>query len=144
MKVKDILNSKGRNIFTVTEHDSVNTAVAALATNRVGFLIVMSMDGTVAGVISERDIVHRCMSLKKDPEQLKVGDIMTPKSALITAAEDDEIEKVMTTMTDKKVRHLPVFQDEEVVGLISIGDVIKFILEEKNDAIKSLMDYVSR
>jgi CBS domain-containing protein len=102
------------------------------------------MDGTVAGVISERDIVHRCMSLKKDPEQLKVGDIMTPKSALITAAEDDEIEKVMTTMTDKKVRHLPVFQDEEVVGLISIGDVIKFILEEKNDAIKSLMDYVSR
>jgi CBS domain-containing protein len=144
MKVKDILNSKGRKIFTVTEHDSVNTAVAALATNRVGFLIVMSMDGTVAGVISERDIVHRCMSLKKDPEQLKVGDIMTPKSALITAAEDDEIEKVMTTMTDKKVRHLPVFQDEEVVGLISIGDVIKFILEEKNDAIKSLMDYVSR
>ncbi len=144
MKVKDILNSKGRKIFTVAEQDSVNTAVAALAANRVGFLIVMSINGTVAGVISERDIVHRCMILKIDPEQLKACDIMTPKVSLITASEEDEIETIMTTMTEKKVRHIPVFQGETVTGLISIGDVIKFILEEKNDAIKSLMDYVSR
>jgi len=144
MKVKDILASKGRKLFSVAEHDTVDDVVTALATNKVGFLIVMNTSGNVSGVISERDIVHRCMSMKKDSGQMKASDIMTPKSDLITASEEDEIERIMTTMTEKKIRHLPVFQGDKVVGLISIGDVIKFILEEKNEAIKSLMDYVSR
>ena len=144
MKVKDILNSKGRKVFTVSEDDSVEFVVSQLATNKIGFLIVQTSAGAVAGVISERDVVHRCMSMKKDPVLMKAKEIMTPKGQLITAAEDDEIEHIMSTMTEKKIRHLPVFQNDAIAGLISIGDVIKFILEEKNEAIKSLMDYVSR
>lgn len=144
MKVKDILDSKGRKIFTVAEDASVGTVVSELVTNKIGFLVVKNGSGDVAGVISERDVVHRCMSAHKDPAQMKASDIMTPKSVLFTASEGDEIESIMTTMTEKKIRHLPIFQEEKLVGLISIGDVIKFILEEKNEEIKSLMDYVSR
>ena len=75
---------------------------------------------------------------------MKASEIMTPKANLITASEEDDIESIMTKMTDNKIRHLPIFQGEQLVGLISIGDVIKFILEEKNEEIKSLIDYVSR
>ena len=144
MKVKDILDSKGRKIFSVADNATVEQVVTELTTNKIGFLVVKNSSGIVVGVISERDVVHRCMSVKKDPAQLKATDIMTQKSALLTASENDEIETIMSTMTEKKIRHLPVFTGEQMVGLISIGDVIKFILEEKNEAIKSLMDYVSR
>ncbi|MFA6455847.1 MAG: CBS domain-containing protein [Bacteroidota bacterium] len=144
MKVKDILDSKGRKVFTVKESATVEHIVSQLATNKVGFLVVMNDIGEVSGVISERDVVHRCMSVKQDPTHLKASEIMTPRTALSVAAEEDEIESIMATMTDKKIRHLPIFKGEELTGLISIGDVIKFILEEKNEEIKSLMDYVSR
>ena len=144
MKVKDILDSKGRKIFAVSENDTVDHVVTTLATNKVGFLVVQNNSGNVVGVISERDVVHRCMNVKLDPRSLKASDIMTPKANLHTASESDDIESIMTTMTEKKIRHLPIFQGEQMVGLISIGDVIKFILQEKNDEIKSLMDYVSR
>ncbi len=144
MKVKDILDSKGRTLFTISEEKTVDDVVAMLATNKVGFLIVVNSSGNVAGVISERDVVHRCMSTKSDPLRMKAGDIMTPKDKLFTATENDDIESIMSTMTEKKIRHLPIFQGDKLTGLISIGDVIKFILEEKNEEIKSLMDYVSR
>lgn len=143
MKVKDILDSKGRKIFTVDEGATVEQVVSELATNKIGFLIVKNASGKVAGVISERDVVHRCMSTKNDSALMKANEIMTPKSNLITATEEDEIESIMTTMTEKKIRHLPIFHSDDIVGLISIGDVIKFILEEKNEEIKTLREYVS-
>lgn len=144
MKVKDILNSKGRRICTVTAEQSVEHVVSELASNKIGFLVVLDPSGALSGVISERDVVHRCMSAKKNPASATAGDIMTPKEKLYTAAENDDIERIMTTMTEKKIRHLPILQDGLVVGVISIGDVIKYILEEKDEAIRSLTEYVSR
>ncbi len=144
MKVKDILNSKGRSLFSVHEDATVEHIVAELAANKIGFLIVKGNDNTVAGVISERDIVHRCMSAKKDPSKATAKEIMTEREKLVTANEDQEIDEVMTMMTRKKVRHLPVFQGNEITGLISIGDVIKIMLDDKDEAIKTLMDYVTK
>jgi CBS domain-containing protein len=144
MKVKDILDSKGRRILTVHTETSIEQIVAELSANKVGFLIVVDQSGALAGVISERDVVHRCMSAKKDPVQTRAAEIMTPKTQLFTATEQEDIESIMATMTGKKVRHVPVLQGDQVVGVISIGDVIKFILEEKNQEILSLKDYVSR
>jgi CBS domain-containing protein len=144
MKVKDILNSKGRSLFSVHEDSTVENIVAALAANKIGFMIVKDSSNAVAGVISERDIVHRCMSAKKDPSSVTAKEIMTLREKLITANEEQEIDEVMTTMTEKKIRHLPVFQGNELTGLISIGDVVKIILDDKNEEIKTLMDYVSR
>ncbi len=144
MKVKDILNSKGRKLFSVLEDATVETIVTELAMNKIGFLIVRNGANAVAGVISERDIVHRCMSAKKDPSVVTAKEIMTSREKLVTANEDQEIDEVMTMMTEKKIRHLPVFQGEELTGLISIGDVIKIMLDDKNEEIKTLMDYVSK
>jgi CBS domain-containing protein len=144
MKVKDILNSKGRSLFSVTEDSTIENTVAALAANKIGFLIVKDGSNAITGVISERDIVHRCMSAKKDPRTVTAKEIMTLREHLVTANEDQEIGEVMTLMTEKKIRHLPVFQGKELTGLISIGDVVKIILDDKNEEIKTLMDYVSR
>lgn len=144
MKVKDILNSKGRSLFSVTEDSTIENTVAALAANKIGFLIVKDGSNAITGVISERDIVHRCMSVKKDPRTVTAKEIMTLREHLVTANEDQEIDEVMALMTEKKIRHLPVFQGKELTGLISIGDVVKIILDAKNEEIKTLMDYVSR
>nr|AOR51185.1 hypothetical protein [uncultured bacterium pAM1] len=144
MKVKDILKSKAKKIFTVTTENTVEQVVNELATNKIGFLVVMDLSGALAGVISERDVVHRCMSAKKDPVSVTAAEIMTPKSRLYTATDGEDVERIMATMTEKKIRHLPIVQEDMVIGVISIGDVIKYILEEKDEAIRSLTEYVSR
>lgn len=141
MKAKDILASKGHVIYTVKENESVHDIVAKLVNNKIGFLVVFDSADDVTGVISERDVVHKCIHHHKDPAQIKAIEIMTKRDDLISAAEDDDIEKIMNIMTEKKIRHLPVFKEDQLTGIISIGDVIKFILEAKNDEIKTLTDY---
>ncbi len=141
MKAKDILSSKGRVVFTVKESETVQDVVAKLVNNKIGFLVVFDTADDVTGVISERDVVHKCIHLHKDPTQMKAVDIMTKRDDLISASEDDDIEKIMNIITSKKIRHLPVFREDQLTGIISIGDVIKFILEAKNDEIKTLTEY---
>jgi CBS domain-containing protein len=141
MKAKDILASKGRIVYTVKENETVQTVVEKLAGNKIGFLIVCDSADDVSGVISERDVVHKCIHHHKDPVQMKAIEIMTKRDDLISASEDDDIEKIMNVMTAKKIRHLPVFKEDQLTGIISIGDVIKFILEAKNDEIKTLTEY---
>ena len=141
MKAKDILASKGIVLYTIQESESVQDVVAKLATNKIGFLVVYNPAEDVVGVISERDVVHKCLHHHKDPARQKANEIMTKRDELISAAEDDDIEKIMNIMTEKKIRHLPVFKDNQLTGIISIGDVIKFILLAKNDEIKTLTEY---
>ncbi len=141
MKAKDILASKGHVLYTIQESESVQDVVAKLATNKIGFLVVFNSSEDVVGVISERDVVHKCLHRHKDAAHMKAIEIMTKRDELISAAEDDDIEKIMNIMTEKKIRHLPVFKDNQLTGIISIGDVIKFILLAKNDEIKTLTEY---
>ena len=95
MKVKNILDSKGRKIFTISEDTTVYNVVSELSANKIGFLIATNASGNVTGVISERDVVHKCVNAKKDPAQMKASEIMTPKANLITASEEDDIESIM-------------------------------------------------
>lgn len=141
MKAKDILASKGHVIYTVRENESVQDVVSKLVNNKIGFLIVFDSADDVIGVISERDVVNKCIHHQKHPSQMKAFEIMTRRDDLIFAVEDDDIEKIMNIITAKKIRHLPVFKEDQLTGIISIGDVIKFILEAKNDEIKVLTDY---
>ncbi|MDP1675847.1 MAG: CBS domain-containing protein [Bacteroidota bacterium] len=141
MKAKDILSSKGHVIYTVKENETVQNIVAKLVDNKIGFLVVFDSADDVVGVISERDVVHKCIHQHKDPAQMKAVEIMTKRDDLISATEEDDIEKIMNTMTSKKIRHLPVFKEDQLTGIISIGDVIKFILLAKNDEIKTLTEY---
>lgn len=144
MKVTAILASKGHSVHTVMSESTVAQCITVLSTNKIGFLIVTNQNGDLAGVISERDIVHRCMGTSGNPDITKANEIMTPAAALVTATEQADIGHIMTVMTERKVRHVPILREGKVIGVVSIGDVIKYILEEKNEEIRSLMEYVSR
>jgi CBS domain-containing protein len=143
MKAKEILRSKGGAIVSITEASTVAQAVAALAQHKIGFLIVNDASGAFAGVLSERDVVQKCVSGKKDTDQVPVSAIMTPKERVITGTEEEDIESIMNTMTERKIRHLPIFNGPQLKGIISIGDVIKTILQAKDEEIKTLSSYVS-
>jgi CBS domain-containing protein len=143
MRAKDILSSKGRNVFTLVDEASVFEAVKILTDNKIGFLVILNAAGGVTGVLSERDVIQKCIFTRHDPEQLKVSEIMTPKYKIISATEDEHIQSIMNTMTEKKIRHIPIFNGEQLSGVISIGDVIKHILQAKDNEIKSLSEYVS-
>ena len=141
MKAKDILANKSKTVFTIFEEHTVFDVVAELAKNKIGFLVVTNISDGVAGVISERDVIHKCVHQKRDPLSVKAKDIMTPKERLIAATEDDDIQTIMNTMTERKIRHIPVFKENQLLGIISIGDVVKNILVAKDNEIKTLTEY---
>lgn len=141
MKAKDILASKSKEILTISEDATVFDVVTKLATHKIGFLIVTNTEAGVAGVLSERDIIQKCISLQKDPTTMKAKDVMTPREKLVSATEEEDVQQIMNTMTEKKIRHLPIFDGDQLKGIISIGDVIKFILEAKDSEIKTLTEY---
>ena len=141
MKAKDILATKGSTLWSISEDASVHDVVNMLTEHKIGFLIVTNTTTGVAGVISERDVVHKCVSQQKNTSEIKAKDIMTSREKLVAGSEEDDVQHIMNTMTEKKIRHLPVFDGDQLKGIISIGDVIKFILEAKDSEIKTLTEY---
>ncbi|RCK71714.1 MAG: CBS domain protein [Ignavibacteriae bacterium] len=143
MKAKEILNLKGRNVIVVAEDATVTTAVSELVNNKVGLLLVKNIAGEIVGVVSERDIIKKCLYLKKDPDQVIIKDIMTTKEKIVAASEEDDIQILMNIMTSKRIRHIPIFRGTELTGIISIGDIVKNLLEQKDYEIKTLVDYIT-
>lgn len=143
MKAKDILSAKGNSVLSIQEDASVQQAVSELSSHKIGFLVVRNAGGKVTGVVSERDVVNKCVQSKSDPEKTLVKEIMTPKEKIVLGFEEDDIESIMNTMTEKKIRHLPIFSGDQITGIISIGDVVKVLLESKDKEIQALSAYVS-
>jgi len=143
MKAKDILDVKGRKIFSIAESATVFHAVDELVKYQVGLLIVKSTAGEIVGVLSERDIVKKWIHQKKEPVTMNVRDIMTRTNELVAASEDDDIQSIMNIMTERRIRHVPIFRGHELTGIISIGDIVKNLLEMKEYEIKTLIEYVS-
>jgi CBS domain-containing protein len=141
MKVRDILKNKGPEVFTIGEEKLLRDAVDILARNNIGVLIVISSEGKIDGIISERDILKACSNNPDNFLNLQVKDFMTKK--LLIAEPDDEIDYVQKIMTENRIRHLPVLNNKILVGLISIGDVVKAQLSDKMYENKYLMDYIS-
>jgi len=141
MKVRDILKNKGPEVFTIGEEKLLRDAVDILARNNIGVLIVISSEGKIDGIISERDILKACSNNPDNFLNLQVKDFMTKK--LLIAEPDDEIDYVQKIMTENRIRHLPVLNNKILVGLISIGDVVKAQLSDKIYENKYLMDYIS-
>jgi CBS domain-containing protein len=141
MKVKEILKTKGPEVFTVGDNKDLLQAATIMANNKIGVLLVLGSEGKISGILSERDILQESV---KDPDNfktMKVGSAMT-KKVLIVEPEDD-IEYVESIMTENRVRHLPVLQNKVLVGLISIGDVVKAALSGTRHENKYLLDYIS-
>lgn len=141
MKVEHILQSKGAAVFAVREIDAIADAVSVLNEKNIGAVIVRDGAGGVVGILSERDIVRRLGEGGAEVLSLSVGQCMTPEP--YTCTPDTTLDDVMAQMTDKRIRHLPVTNDGKLVGVISIGDVVKRKIEQAEFEAKALKDYIS-
>jgi len=141
MLVKSILKAKSGGVRTTTPDAAVGEAARILAELRIGALVVLGADGTIAGILSERDIV-RGVGLQGDAcLRQKVSDLMT--AAVLTCTEDDSVESLMKIMTQRRIRHLPVVGgDGRLLGIVTIGDVVKSRLDEADMEVDNLRHYV--
>ena len=139
MKVADILRSKGSNVITVLPTATLLTLVHRLKLERVGALIVTRDGRTVEGIISERDVAWGLTEHGADLLNLHVTDLMT--RSVVTCSPDDTIATIASIMTERRLRHLPVLSNGELVGVVSIGDVVKYRLEEMQLEANVLRDY---
>lgn len=140
MRVKDLLRRKSNTIYSIEPDKTVYEAIEKMADLNVGALLVME-DNHLAGIISERDYRNKVILKGRTSKTTLVHEIMTSK--LITVKATDEIGTCMQLMTDQRIRHLPVMENDSVIGVISIGDVVKAIIEDQKVEIDSLKDYIS-
>jgi CBS domain-containing protein len=129
MRVQDILKTKGDKVITIVDTTCIARAVSIMLERAIGALVVVTSDGQVKGVISEREIVVALARHGNKTLDLRVGDLMLTDCPAV--APTDSVRDAMTIMTEQRVRHLPVILDCSVVGLISIGDTVKTRLSEK-------------
>ncbi len=138
--VKDILDSKGYEIWSVKPDATVFEAVKLMAERGVGSLLVMDGDKLI-GIVTERDYARKIILEDKSSKNTAVADVMTRK--LLCATPDRTIDECMALMTDKRARHLPVLEHKRVVGVVSIGDLVKAMLNEQQVLIDHLQHYIS-
>lgn len=138
--IKQLLDTKGNNILSIDPNSSVYDAIKAMADNHVGSLLVMKNDNLV-GIITERDYSRNVILKGKSSKDTPVKDIMI--SNVLCAKPEQSIEQCMALMTDKHVRHLPVAENDKVIGIISIGDLVKAIISEQKFMIEQLEHYIN-
>jgi CBS domain-containing protein len=139
LTVRDLLKVKSEGIWAISPETSMIDALRFMTEKNVGALLVLE-DGLLTGIISERDFVHRIAEKRSAPLDDSIGDYMTTK--VITVTPDQTIEECMKLMTDKRIRHLPVMANDQILGIISIGDVVKGIISEQSSMINNLQDYI--
>jgi CBS domain-containing protein len=138
--VRHVLQAKGRRVWSIAPDASVYEALQLMAEKEVGALLVLEQK-KLAGIISERDYARKVILRGKSSLDTPVREIMTSK--VISIHPDQTIEECMEVVTDKRIRHLPVLEEDEVVGLISIGDLVKAVIEEKDFLIQQLENYIT-
>jgi IMP dehydrogenase len=138
--VSDILDQKGRSLYRVDADVSVLDAVRTMVEANVGALLV-TVDGAIEGIVTERDYLRRVALEGRDERSTAVRAIMS--SPLVVVRPDTPLDECRALMTDLRVRHLPVVEGQEVVAMISIGDLIKFATEQQDVEIRYLRDYIN-
>lgn len=140
MFVSDILAEKGGLVFTVTPGTTLDQVSRQLSTRRIGSVLIVDRLDRVAGIVSERDIVHALASHGAPALELEAAEVMTRN--VVTCDPDDSIDQVMETMTRGRFRHVPVVRRGELLGLVSIGDVVKARLKETEHETEALRAYI--
>ncbi len=138
--VSQLLKIKGNQIFSVAPHDSVLRAIEIMATRYVGALLVMN-EGTLLGIISERDYARKVILKNRSSHDTPVSDIMT--SPAVSVSPEDTVHHCMELMTEGRFRHLPVMKAGRVVGMLSIGDLVKAVIQEQTEHIEQLERYIA-
>ena len=138
--VSNLLDSKGYDVLTVKPDQPVHEALDNMAKVSAGTSVVMD-GGEVVGIFSERDIIRKVVLPGKNIDNVLVQDIMSTDLTTITM--ESSLDQCMKLMTDKRIRHLPVLRDKQLCGIVSIGDVVKYLVVEKDFKIKNLESYIS-
>jgi CBS domain-containing protein len=138
--VNQLLKVKGGQVFAVSPADSVLHSIEIMAERHIGALLVMD-DGSLLGIISERDYARKVILMNRSSRDTPVGDIMTAPAVTVTP--DDTVHHCMELMTDGRFRHLPVVEAGRVVGMLSIGDLVKAVIEEQSEKIEQLERYIA-
>jgi CBS domain-containing protein len=141
MTVRSILDAKGRDVVTIRPQESLADAVMLLDRHHIGAVVVMEPDGRVAGILSERDVVRALAESGATALQRSVSDTMTSRVSICTEAKT--VEEVMEIMTRSRFRHLPVERDGRLVGIISIGDVVKRRIEDAVRETEEIKTYIA-
>jgi CBS domain-containing protein len=137
--VRHLLDRKGRALFSIEPEDPVLEAIRMMADRHVGALLVMR--GTeLAGILSERDYARKVVLLGRSSAETPVWQIMT--SPVMTVSPDNSVQDCMRLMTERRIRHLPVMEGGRVVGMVSIGDLVKAVIEEQQQTIEQLETYI--
>jgi CBS domain-containing protein len=140
-RVATILKRKGDEVFSIAPDATLAAAAAALADHNVGALVVSTDGQTIDGILSERDIVRRLAGAGPDALERPVADVMSTEITICGL--DTTIDELMATMTARRIRHIPVVVDGGLAGLVSIGDVVKFRLDELEVQATTLQQYVT-
>ncbi|MFW6292971.1 MAG: CBS domain-containing protein [Spirochaetota bacterium] len=139
--VQDILETKGHSVRTIGPDETVESALAKMADANVGALMVTDETGRIVGVFSERDFARRAVTHRDEVFLSPVRAFMTTRIRSVSAG--TSIDTCMALMTTERIRHLPVVEDGHLNGVISIGDVVKAIVDEKDTVIEQLEHYIS-
>ncbi len=139
MLVRDILKNKGHEVYSVEPTQTVYEAIAKMDKLDIGALVVMSGE-TLNGILSERDYRSKVILKGRSSKNTAVREIMSPDVYCVSPS--DSVKGCMSIMTDKKIRHLPVMEQDKVVGVISIGDLVKSIISKQKNEISNLRHYI--
>jgi CBS domain-containing protein len=139
-KVSNLIYAKGNTVNTIDAAASVFDALEQMVSHNIGALVVYH-EGEFVGIMTERDYARKVILRGKNSKETTVAEIMNSKPATVTF--EDSIERCMEIMADKRIRYLPVVADRHVVGLVSMGDVVRFIMDDQKNTIQSLQNYIS-
>lgn len=141
MTVNQILSNKGKEVYSIVSTITVFEALKVMGEKNIGAVLIVE-DAVLKGILSERDYARKIILKDKSSKETLVQDIM--EKELITVKLTDNIDYCMEIMTNNRIRHLPVLENQTVVGLISMGDVVKAIIENQKDTINHLNSYISQ
>lgn len=142
MRIADLLRSKGSTVATADPGTSVRELLAALAEHNIGAMVVLAADESVAGIVSERDVVRRLNEFGSGLLDVPVADIMSAE--VFTCSPDDSVDSLSVLMTERRIRHVPVVRDDRLVGIVSIGDVVKSRIKKLEEDQQQLEAYITQ
>jgi CBS domain-containing protein len=142
MRIADVLKTKGSTVATVEPGTTVAELLALLADHNIGAMVVLAADGSVAGIVSERDVVRRLNEQGAALLDRAVADIMT--SEVVTCDPDDSVDSLTVLMTDRRIRHVPVITNGRLTGIVSIGDVVKSRIKKLEEDQQQLEAYITQ
>ena len=141
-RIEDFLKlHKNRQIWTISKDQSVRQALTLMSEKNIGAIIIVDSNDFPIGIFSERDYARKIVLKGKSSKDTLLDEVMTKE--LITITKDHKIDQCMEIMTEKKIRHLPILEDKKIVGIISIGDVLKIMIKEQKELIDHLQKFIT-